>query len=147
MPVTHHFPLEFSPSFTFLGIGHWVECSCTLKLLPWIHWVNLLKSICIIILFCFSIQPRFIECLLWARHCAKCFKWRVSFNALNIELLVVFLLNKEEETKVQKVSDLFRVTQLVSIETMTQTLACLSVQTCSQLTKSPCLFPAPSVTD
>lgn len=44
-----------------------------------------------------------------------------SLLMLSILSYWVFLLNKEEETKVQKVSDLFRVTQLVSIETMTQT--------------------------
>lgn len=135
MPVTHHFPLEFLPSFTFLNIGHWVECSSYLKISPWTHWANLLKSTCIIISLFFSvlIQVRLTECLIWARHCAKCFE--CCFEC--IELVVVFSLVKTKKLKFREVSDLFKVTQLVSIETMTQTpqKACLTAQTCSQLTK------------
>ena len=145
VPVTRHFPLEFFPSFTFFNIGHWVECSSYLKKSPWTHWANLLKSTCIIIslFFSFLIQVRFTEGLLWARHCAKCFE--CCFECT--ELVVVFSLVKTKKLKFREISDLFKVTQLVSIETMTQTMtqmpqkACLTAQTCSQLTKVSTSIP------
>lgn len=141
VPVTRHFPLEVLPSFTFFNIGHWVECSNYLKISPWTHWANLLKSTCTIIslFFSFLIQVRFTECLLWARHCAKCFE--CCFKC--IELVVVFSLVKTKKVKFREVTDLVEVTQLVSIETMTQMpqKACLIAQTCSQLTKVSTSIP------
>ena len=70
-----------------------------------------------------------------------------ALNALNIELVVIFSLVKMKKLKFREVNDLFKVTQLVSIETMTQTMtqtpqkACLTGQTCSQLTKVSASIP------